>query len=170
MPRASERSRRAVALEQIFWQEELAIKARLLVALQFGLLFALFLEQRSAKRELGDWRFWLTILLFGVAVIILGLATFSLRPSLRISPIPRKDSPLITTGIYAVMRHPMYVAVSIIGAGLCVDRLTLLSTSTWVALVVILWFKARYEDSLLREIHSDAGDYQSRVKANPFNL
>jgi len=49
---------------------------------------------------LGNWVETLTTILSVTAAIIVIAAFIALRPSVRISPIPKPGAPLITAGIY----------------------------------------------------------------------
>jgi len=134
--------------------------AKVLVGIQFlmlGLLGIAALMNISNKSH--------NYLVLEAVLIVLGGAVIasagiSLRPSLRISPIPKVDSPLIAIGIYKYVRHPMYLGVILIGIGLAgfAD-----SSATWIMagiLVIDLNFKSRFEDELLREIHPESFHYQ----------
>jgi protein-S-isoprenylcysteine O-methyltransferase Ste14 len=107
-------------------------------------------------------------LAFELAAVALGLlviagAGISLRPSLRVSPIPKSGAPLIESGIYKRVRHPMYLGVILIGFGLAGYAN---STIPWICeliLVLALNIKARFEDALLLEIHPESAHYQMHV-------
>jgi len=102
-------------------------------------------------------------LIYIVATLILFFAFLALRPSLRVSPIPKNGAPLITSGIYKYFRHPMYLAVLLYGAGLTLNNLNVISILIWFMLLVTLIIKANFEDSLLLERHSNADLYQKTV-------
>lgn len=130
--------------------------------MQFGLLGALLLEPNApiiySSENLSEYVTGIYIF----ALLILLLAFLDLRPSLRISPIPLAGAPLITKGIYRWVRHPMYLAVSMFGAGMALNNLNWITVSIWIALVVTLILKARFEDKLLLEIHPEAVNYQKK--------
>ena len=134
--------------------------AKVLVGIQFLILGLLGI---TALLNITDNNH--SYLAFEAALVLIGGAVIAsagkyLRPSLRISPIPKADSPLIAVGIYKYVRHPMYLGVILIGVGLAgfTD-----SSLAWVMagiLVIDLNFKARFEDALLREIHPESLHYQ----------
>ena len=97
------------------------------------------------------------------AIIIFAFAYLALRPSLRVSPIPKPGSPLITVGIYKWFRHPMYLGVLMFGVGILINNLDFASILIFIALFINMVIKANYEDRLLRNRHSNARDYQQRV-------
>jgi protein-S-isoprenylcysteine O-methyltransferase Ste14 len=98
-----------------------------------------------------------------LGAIVIASAGYSLRPSLRISPIPKPDSPLIESGIYKRVRHPMYLGVILIGFGLSGFSDSLSAWILEIALITVLSIKARFEDALLLEIHPESLHYQMHV-------
>ena len=137
--------------------------ARALVAIQFLLLAIIGISALS--KVSGSTHSYLgletgAVLLGGLVIAIAGI---SLRPSLRISPIPKSDAPLIATGIYRWVRHPMYLGVILIGFGLAGYADGILSWIMEAALILDLNIKARFEDELLREIHPESIHYQLHV-------
>ena len=98
-----------------------------------------------------------------VAIAIFIAAYLALKPSLRISPIPKPGAALIVVGIYKWFRHPMYLGVLLIGAGFLLNNLNIASTITWIILFINMIVKARYEDELLLIRHPEARIYQSKT-------
>jgi protein-S-isoprenylcysteine O-methyltransferase Ste14 len=94
---------------------------------------------------------------------IFAFAYVALRPSLRVSPIPKPGAPLIVTGIYKWFRHPMYLGVLMFGLGILVNNLNPASLLVFIALFINMVIKANYEDQLLRSRHPNAVVYQQRV-------
>ena len=133
------------------------------MAAQFSLLGLLFLKPRATVLMTLSWASGLAFALDVVALAILFAAWYALRPSLRISPIPKEGAVLITTGIYSFIRHPMYVGVLLFGAGFVLTNITWISISIWAALFITLVYKARFEDSLLSIKHPQATAYQSKT-------
>ena len=100
------------------------------------------------------------IILAFVGVLLIIFASKNLKPSLKISPIPKQDAPLISIGIYKYVRHPMYLAVILIGFSLAgfAD-----SIAGWLLegfLIITLNVKATFEDALLLELHPEAVHFQ----------
>jgi protein-S-isoprenylcysteine O-methyltransferase Ste14 len=137
--------------------------ARVLVATQFSILLSLgVIGILNISKPRHNY------LLAEMASIIMGLliiaaAGYSLKPSLRISPIPKADSPLIESGIYHRVRHPMYLAVILIGFGMAGYSDSGVAWILEVILIVDLNIKARFEDALLLEAHPEAFHYQMHV-------
>jgi protein-S-isoprenylcysteine O-methyltransferase Ste14 len=106
---------------------------------------------------------WISAALYVGASTVFAFAYIALRPSLRVSPIPKPGAPLITVGVYKRFRHPMYLGVLMFGLGMLINNFNLISTSVFAALTANMIVKANYEDRLLRARHSNAIDYQQRV-------
>ncbi len=87
----------------------------------------------------------------------------ALRPSLRVSPIPKPGAPLITVGIYKWFRHPMYLGVLMFALGMLINNLNFASILIYIALSTNMVIKANYEDRLLRTRHTSAVEYQQKV-------
>ena len=139
------------------------VLARVLVGIQFVLLFFLGVigliniskpHQNYLAAEIGS---------IVLGLLILVAAGFSLRPSLRISPIPKENSPLIESGVYRRVRHPMYLGVILIGFGMAGFSDSTFAWILEVILIVDLNIKARFEDALLLEAHPESFHYQMHV-------
>jgi len=57
----------------------------------------------------------------------------------------------------------MYFAVMLVATGVMIQKINLMSILLWLILGANMSIKAKYEDKLLRQIHQDAADYQSKV-------
>ncbi len=106
--------------------------------------------------------------ILGVAIFIVGaivglwalthnqLGNFNIQPKLR------EGSKLITTGIYAWVRHPMYTSVIVMMLGFLVSTVTKIEIFLWLMLIIVLLLKAKKEESLWLE-HDEA--YESYKKS-----
>ena len=116
----------------------------------------------------GDWANNITrasaVLLFAVAAVTGLLGARDLRGSRTAFPHPKDDAVLITTGIYAWMRHPLYVSVVAIGFGWALAWTSHLGLSISFVLACFLDLKARHEERLLRAKFPGYDDYSKRVK------
>lgn len=97
----------------------------------------------------------------GVTLAVRGSAT--LGPALTASPIPRENAPLATTGVYAVVRNPIYTGLMSVGLGLALIGSSFLHVLTWLALVGLLAGKARWEERMLVDEHPAYSEYAARV-------
>jgi protein-S-isoprenylcysteine O-methyltransferase Ste14 len=143
----------------------LQIRALLLVFTQLVLIVVLVLAPRSDQpwgapsQVLG----WIGLGLAAIGVIIALAAGFGLGRSLTASPIPRAQASLITTGLYARVRHPIYFGLLLAGFGILLDA------GYWPQLVILLmlWLvlktKADFEETLLRERYPEYDEYARKT-------
>jgi protein-S-isoprenylcysteine O-methyltransferase Ste14 len=135
----------------------------ILVLAQFALLIALVLvpDQPHPSEVVYLAGRSLAIL----ALVLLLIAAFVLRPSITALPEPRSDAPFITSGIYRYLRHPMYASLILFAFSVSVYKWSLLAVLAGLALFIVLNIKYRYEDSLLRQKWPAAAAYQKQVGA-----
>ncbi len=94
------------------------------------------------------------VLLFLAAVVGLGSS---------LTPFPRPRGPLVDTGAFALVRHPIYggVLLAAIGLGLATRPLVL---AVCAPALVFITLKSRHEERLLLERFPDYADYCARVR------
>jgi protein-S-isoprenylcysteine O-methyltransferase Ste14 len=102
----------------------------------------------------------LTVL--GVVIGLIGAR--DLGAALTALPYPKDDAPLVQTGIYGHVRHPLYVGVVLGALGWSLFAASLLALGFTVALAVFLDLKARREEVWLRERYPIYVHYARRVK------
>ena len=78
-------------------------------------------------------------------------------------PEPKPGSQLVTTGIYARVRHPLYASVIALGFGWALLWRSGPAFALAAAQVVFFFAKARFEERLLRERFAEYADYARRV-------
>lgn len=134
-----------------------------LVAAQFVLLILLgFLPWGSL------WARGIDTLVVGLSLVALGgiiavVAGTGLGRALTPTPVPRDSAELTTTGIYGLVRHPIYSGLLVLGLGLVVIGASWLHVLAWVALLVLLAAKARVEEWMLLERYEGYAQYAARV-------
>lgn len=104
------------------------------------------------------------IALGGLAAILLGKGVLDLGKSLTPLPYPKADGQLTQTGIYGLVRHPIYSGVVLLVVSLALFQLSV--THGLAAIAVLLFFnaKASREERWLTEKYADYPTYQTRVK------
>ena len=138
-------------------------KGRLLVFAQFGLIIilALFPDSKSVnpQAEIAG-----TVLLF-LGVILLFAGFRGLGKSLTANPVPVEAGALVTTGIYARLRHPIYTGLLVLTMGLVVSSGVWTQLIAWFGLLGLLIYKMRWEETLLNAKYKGYAAYKSRVPA-----
>lgn len=102
------------------------------------------------------------LLIAGVALAVMGAA--SLGDNLTPYPKPRDGARLVTSGAYAIVRHPIYTALVAIafGWGLASRRLPTIAAA--FALLILFDLKSRREERWLVERFPEYAEYQRRVR------
>ncbi|MCA1942406.1 MAG: isoprenylcysteine carboxylmethyltransferase family protein [Yonghaparkia sp.] len=134
-----------------------------LVAAQFVFLLLLgFMPWGSLwPRDVATLVIGLVLVALGVGIAL--AAGGALGRSLTPSPIPKVDGQLVTGGVYALVRHPIYSGLLVLGLGLVAIGASVLHLLAWVALQSILMTKARIEDLMLLGQYPGYRDYAARV-------
>ena len=138
-----------------------SLKGNLLVLGQFILLGFLILYPRS-EVSYGSYAFLVTSVTAGLVlagVVILGLSFLALGKSLTAHPIPAKQGVLVTDGLYKFARHPIYTGVLALGAGMTLAGGLFPHILFFVALVILLNYKASFEEQLLRARYEGYASY-----------
>jgi protein-S-isoprenylcysteine O-methyltransferase Ste14 len=98
----------------------------------------------------------------GLLLLVAGL--LRLGPNLTPLPRPREDSTLVVTGIYGLVRHPMYGGVLGLAFGWALWRQGTLTLAYALLALAFLVLKSRREERWLCERYSDYAAYQRRVR------
>jgi len=104
----------------------------------------------------------------GLAMIVTGVgialfAFFGLGRALTASPIPKADAQLVTTGLYARVRHPIYFGLLLAAAGVVLDAGWWPQLAIAVMLYVLLNIKASFEEQLLAERYPESREYAAKT-------
>lgn len=114
------------------------------------------------------WDRGLGAIVLGLALVALGLgialaAGAGLGRTLTPSPIPKAEGVLVTSGVYGLVRHPLYSGLLVLGLGLVVIGASVLHLLAWVALLSVLMAKSRFEERMLADHYSGYAQYAARV-------
>jgi protein-S-isoprenylcysteine O-methyltransferase Ste14 len=142
-----------------------SLKGNLLVLGQFILLGLLILYP-SNSINYGAFALAVTIAiatLLAVGAVILGLSFLALGKSLTAHPIPAKQGELVTDGLYRFARHPIYTGVLAIGLAMTLSGGLFPHALFFIALVVLLNYKASFEEQLLRARYLDYASYAEKT-------
>lgn len=134
-----------------------------LVFVQLLLLAALIFLPQGALWTVGVATTAAAIALGAIGAILAILGVVGLGPALTASPIPREHARLVTGGVYGIVRNPIYTGLIVAGLGLALFGASAWHIASWVALVVLLSVKTRWEERMLATEHPGYGEYAARV-------
>lgn len=129
------------------------MKSKILVFVQFAAIFLLALPIGSPTKhfEMG-----MLLIIIGLIVGVLALSKNSLG-NFNIRPDIKEDCSLVTDGVYAYIRHPMYTSVLVSALGLTIMYLNLFTLAVYGILLLNMLIKMFYEESLW---HCHSSEYE----------
>ena len=129
-----------------------------LVILQFALLIVLI-----GNMHLGCL---LCIILYVISSSLGIWATITMKiGNFNIVPDVKPNSILVTESPYKFIRHPMYTSLLLFSLGMMLSAYSNFTLSIWLILLVVMFVKAKYEESLLIEKFPDYEKYRANTKA-----
>lgn len=63
----------------------------------------------------------------------------------------REEPQVITTGVFSIVRHPVYLGSILLYLGFILLSLSLLSVLVWILIIVFYYMISRYEEKLLTQ-------------------
>jgi protein-S-isoprenylcysteine O-methyltransferase Ste14 len=138
-------------------------KGQLLVGLQFLLLGFLILLPEGGNWETPAFFIVMANVLTLLSFIILLVSAINLGKSLTANPVPLDKARLKTTGMYSLVRHPIYSAIVLLAIGRSVSSESFSVLVVAVLLVFLISIKARFEDRLLLKHYEGYAAYAAKV-------
>jgi protein-S-isoprenylcysteine O-methyltransferase Ste14 len=141
------------------------LKGNLLVLGQF-ILLGLLIFVPSSGLNTGVFSYFLSVVsltsLF-LGFVILALSALALGKSLTAHPIPGKNAVLVTDGLYKFVKHPIYSGVILAAFGLTITGGFFPHVIFFVALVLLLNYKASFEEKLLASAYAGYAEYAKKT-------
>lgn len=105
-----------------------------------------------------------TLLLLAGAALGAWTLAFNRIGNFNIHPAPRAGALFVTRGPYRYIRHPMYAAVLISGAGVVFWYGTWQKAASWLGLGAVLYLKSRVEELALRRVFPGYATYAQHTQ------
>ncbi len=139
-------------------------KDKLLVFLQFVLfaIFALSSRLEAPFYEKAIFKFIGFVVAFAGFVWVI-LALYQLNTNLTAYPSPKETGKLITSGLYRIVRHPIYSGILLLSLGVALVMNNFLMLGLFVVLALFFTYKSRYEEGLLIKKYPDYLDYRKKT-------
>ena len=108
-----------------------------------------------------------------IALIVLAISGLLAWVGLKIVFGETREEPqVITTGVFSIVRHPIYLGSILLYLGFIILSLSLLSTLVWFIIIIFYYMISRYEEKLLiQRFGSVYEEYKKKVPMLlPFKL
>lgn len=102
------------------------------------------------------------LIAIGFAFILSG--SFGLGRNLSPFPRPKMDGRLVETGVFGLVRHPIYTGLTLLAVGWSLFSLSIAAGVATIALFLFFDVKARREEQWLEEKFENYRDYKTRVR------
>ncbi len=106
------------------------------------------------------------VTVLGIAISAAGVWSMKKATNkITVTPEPYEGTPLCETGIYHLIRHPMYSGLLIAFAMFAIAcENSFLGWGVWLGLLIVLWGKIRIEERLLETQIPAYREYRTRTK------
>ncbi len=134
-----------------------------LVVVQLILLAALLVLPGGRGWATPWWLIAGSTLMITAAGVLALAGALRLGAGLTASPLPTGRAQLRTTGVYAWVRHPIYAALLLGGAGIVLLAARPSRIWVWLALLALLWGKSVLEERALTRRYPDYRAYAAHT-------
>jgi len=126
-------------------------------------LFALFIIPVQLEQGLPHLPQWPAQLVLIIGLIEVVWAFMQLRNFISVWPTPKDDAELVTWGLFAIVRHPIYSGLILCTGGYAFYKADLYKLLICIALFILFYFKSAYEEKRLTERYKIYPRYKKRV-------
>jgi protein-S-isoprenylcysteine O-methyltransferase Ste14 len=133
-------------------------------ALQMVLFAVILFAPRVPPLEFPLWLRLLGLVILAVGGVFGTGGGLALGSNLTPFPKPIEGGTLVTSGVYGLVRHPIYTGLILGTLGWAIFRSNLLGVGLAVALFLFFDLKSRREERWLAEAYPGYEDYRKKVK------
>ena len=138
-------------------------KDLLFVLVQFILFALYFIDWNFLEYSIPDWLCYTSMVILSIGLLIILLGILNLNESISVFPSPKKDSSLISNGIYRYIRHPIYAGILIAMFAYSVYDVSIIKFLITTALAIVFHLKSSFEEKLLIERYKEYDDYKNKT-------
>ena len=131
------------------------------VTIQFVLLVVFYTPIISYSLPLPHIVTYSGVVIATLGFLIILIAILQLSKNLTPFPSPKESGRLIKTGLYKFIRHPIYSGVFLTTFGIALYSCLYWQLSVSFILLVLFYFKSKYEESLLIQKYPDYKNYMN---------
>ena len=139
------------------------------VLIQAGLLGILFLGPIDwwgiipLSQSVSETLKMIALILFPLGVLIAIVAAIQLKRNLTPLPMPVEHGELIQTGLYAYVRHPIYLGVILMALAWFLHTQAVLTLVEFIAVMIFFEVKSRQEEYWMGQVYPEYAGYQRRT-------
>ena len=135
----------------------------LLVLGQFIFIGILFLTPAEAAYSLAGEVEGVLAVVSLIGVVVLMVSFVNLGKSLTANPVPLENATLKTSGLYSVVRHPIYLGLVLVALSAAAQKGGWIHMASAISLIILLSYKARFEETMLLAKFSGYAAYAAKV-------
>jgi len=125
------------------------------VGIQFLLFFIYLFNFQLYQLHFPDVLAQTGLIIGLIGIVVLVLALLQLSTNLSPFPTPKSSAQLIQTGLYKLIRHPIYTGIILLLGGYGFYKNSVYKISITLLLYVLFYFKSSYEEKLLQNKYSN---------------
>jgi len=130
------------------------------VSIQFILLAIFFVPIIPTSFQLFSFVKYIGAIISLLGFVVILVAILQLNKNLTPFPTPKERGELINTGLYKFVRHPIYSGIFLGSFGISLYTGSYWQLGIAIALLILFYFKSKYEESMLIEKFKDYGAYK----------
>ncbi len=141
-----------------------ATKDLIFVSIQLALFIAFLIPVSLFPFHINDVLKYTSLLLSSIGFVTIFVAFIQLDKNLTPFPTPKKNGSLIQTGLYKLVRHPIYSGIIITTVFFGLYQQSFWKISIGFSLWILFYFKSEYEEKLLSNQFNDYQKYKESTK------
>ncbi|MFD2519195.1 methyltransferase family protein [Salinimicrobium flavum] len=138
-------------------------KDKMYVMLQFLVFIAWIFEVESLKFIFPENLGWIALFAAGLGLLLILVAFLQLNTSLSPFPSPKRGAKLVTSGVFAFARHPIYSGILFMAFGISFWLGSGYKLIISLLLLVLFYFKSSYEEERLQKSYPEYEFYKKET-------